>query len=104
MSLSTDRQIPQLPKRLPAGSVYVVEGRVGQHGRLRVSSRFVVMPGGAKLEFPLEPASVELARIESIGGGSRRSIGCRIRPGSRMNRFSRAAKKIALVTGTRHQK
>lgn len=99
---STDCQMPHVPKRLPVGSVYVVEGRVGLRGRFRVSSRFVIMPSGEKLNFPLEPVAVELVRSSPIGGRSDRSLGGRARPNSRTNRL--VAKKIALVTGTRRQK
>jgi hypothetical protein len=63
MSLSTEHQTRNLPKRLPAGTVYVVEGRGGQHGNLRVSSRYVLMPSGQKVEMPAELGRTERARI-----------------------------------------
>jgi hypothetical protein len=99
MSLSTEHQMPQLPNRLPVGSVYVVEGRGGQHGHLRVSSRYVVMPSGEEVEIP-----VELAETQPVRAGSRRLFGRYSRPGSRMKGFSRGAKKFVRVTGTRRQK
>ncbi len=89
MSLSTEHEMPQLPKRLPAGSVYVVEGRVGRHGNLRVSSRYLVMPSGEKVKFPME-----LAAKHPVGAGSRRLFGRDSRPSSRTKEFSRGNKKI----------
>jgi hypothetical protein len=38
-----------LPKRFPIGSTYVVEGRGGEEGDLRVFSRYVVLPGGQRI-------------------------------------------------------
>ena len=60
MGLSMDRQPRALPKRLPAGTVYVVEGRGGDRGNLRVSSRYVVMPSGQKVKFPVELAGTSI--------------------------------------------
>jgi hypothetical protein len=54
MTLPAKRPFTRLPKRLPAGTVYVVEGRGGQYGHLQVSSRYVVMPGGQRLEIPAD--------------------------------------------------
>jgi hypothetical protein len=98
MSLSTDHRMPHLPKRLPVGSVYVVEGRVGQQGRLHVSSRYLVMPSGEKLDIP-----VELARTRPARGATRRLFGRHSPPSSQTKRYLRAAKKISLGTGTRRQ-
>jgi hypothetical protein len=99
MSLSTEHEMPQLPKRLPAGSVYVVEGRVGRHGNLRVSSRYLVMPSGEKVKFPME-----LAAKHPVGAGSRRLFGRDSRPSSRTKEFSRGTKKFAVLRGTRRQR
>ncbi len=52
MRLSTDRQMSRLPRSFPVGAVYVVEGRGGQYGHLRVSSRYVIMPGGQRVDVP----------------------------------------------------
>jgi hypothetical protein len=40
----------RLPKRFPVGTTYVVEGQGGEHGQLLVSSRYVVLPGGQRIE------------------------------------------------------
>ena len=49
MSLSASRKPSRLPKRFPVGSTYVVEGRGGEAGHLRVFSRYVVLPGGRRI-------------------------------------------------------
>jgi len=38
-----------LPKRFPVGAKYVVEGRGGTDGDLRVLSRYVVLPTGRRI-------------------------------------------------------
>jgi hypothetical protein len=38
-----------LPKRFPVGTTYVVEGHGGEGGHLRVFSRYVVLPGGRRI-------------------------------------------------------
>jgi hypothetical protein len=55
MRLSVDRQSSPLPKRFPVGARYVVEGRGGEDGHLRVVSRYVVMPGGQRINVPSDP-------------------------------------------------
>jgi hypothetical protein len=55
MPLSKRHKLSRLPKRLPVGTTFVVEGRTvpancknNQH--LRVFSRFVVLPGGRRID------------------------------------------------------
>ena len=55
MSLPTDRLSAPLPKRFPVGARYVVEGRGGENGHLRVVSRYVVLPGGRRINVPADP-------------------------------------------------
>lgn len=38
--------IEHLPSRFPVGTRYVVEGRRGRSGRLRIISRQVILPSG----------------------------------------------------------
>jgi hypothetical protein len=52
MRLPIDRQSSPLPKRFPVGARYVVEGRGGEDGDLRVFSRYVVLPGGQRINVP----------------------------------------------------
>ena len=37
---------PRLPSRFPVGTHYIVEGEPGKDGKLRIVSRYVVMPSG----------------------------------------------------------
>ena len=46
MQLLASRKRARLPKRFPVGTTYVVEGRGGKDGHLRVYSRYVVLPSG----------------------------------------------------------
>ncbi len=55
MPLSVRHKVSRLPKRFPVGTTFVVEGRaVAGNGKndesLRVFSRFVVLPGGRRIE------------------------------------------------------
>ncbi len=52
MRLPVDRRSSPLPKRFPVGARYVVEGRGGEDGHLRVVSRYVVLPGGQRINVP----------------------------------------------------
>ncbi len=49
MNLHASRQPTQLPESFPVGTTYVVEGRRGQNGSLRVFSRYVVLPSGQRI-------------------------------------------------------
>ncbi len=44
------RQSGGLPRSFPVGAVYVVEGRGGQYGHLRISARYLILPGGRRVE------------------------------------------------------
>jgi hypothetical protein len=44
------RQSGGLPRSFPVGAVYVVEGRGGQYGHLRISARYLIMPGGQRVD------------------------------------------------------
>ena len=52
MSLPIDRLSSRLPRRFPVGAKYVVEGYGGEEGRLRVIARYVVLPGGQRINVP----------------------------------------------------
>jgi hypothetical protein len=49
MHLSASPRTNRLPRRFPVGTTYVVEGRGGEHGDLRVFSRYVVLPSGQRI-------------------------------------------------------
>ncbi len=60
MSLPIDRLSSRLPRRFPVGAKYVVEGYGGDNGKLRVIARYVVLPGGQRINVPSDlsrPAS-----------------------------------------------
>jgi hypothetical protein len=82
--LSASQKPNRLPKRFPVGTTYVVEGSGGQNGDLRVVSRYVVLPGGRRINLtadftgpasPRAPRGRLRARSESLTqtGGNRRS-------------------------------
>jgi hypothetical protein len=52
MSLSIERLRSRLPRRFPVGATYVVEGYGAPEGDLRVIARYVVLPGGCRINIP----------------------------------------------------
>jgi hypothetical protein len=58
MHLSLGRSVSRLPKRFPIGATYVVEGRGGEDGKLRVFSRYVVLPDGQRINLGADPENV----------------------------------------------
>lgn len=62
-----NRQSTALPNSFPPGSVYVVEGRGGERGHLRVSARYVILPGGRRIE-----VSAETVQSKTALGAERR--------------------------------
>lgn len=91
----------RLPKIFPVGATYVVEGRGGKSGHLRVSSRYVVLPNGKRINIPAEPE-----RRVAHQGTQRRQPGSRP-GGGRLGRtpkeFFATAKKIVEPPGTRKE-
>jgi len=47
-------QAGRLPSRFPIGTRYVVEGRGGARGRLRIWSRYLEFPNGKHLDLPID--------------------------------------------------
>jgi hypothetical protein len=43
-----------LPRRFPVGTRYVVEGRGGPQGRLRIQSRYLEFPDGRHVDLPVD--------------------------------------------------
>jgi hypothetical protein len=94
MPFTVRRTLSRLPKRFPVGTTFVVEGRaIAANGKnsenLRVFTRFVVLPGGRRIDLGGDVAAVTRSR--------------RARSRSRQNaapRGSAAAKKIAGERGT----
>jgi hypothetical protein len=69
MHLSSSNKTSRLPKRFPVGTTYVVEGRGGEDGNLRVFSRYVVLPDGQRINLPADPVPVpeEPAERSALG-------------------------------------
>jgi hypothetical protein len=44
----------RLPSRFPVGTRYVIEGRGGGEGRLRIHLRYLEFPDGRQVDLPLE--------------------------------------------------
>jgi len=96
MRLPTDRQLSRLPRSFPVGAVYVVEGRGGQYGHLRVSSRYVIMPGGQRVDVP-----AKLGRTRRARALRRRQPDTLPQANNRaQSRAGARSKKIVLVGGT----
>ena len=95
MRVATEPRRNRLPKSFPVGAVYVVEGKGDERGRLDVSARYVVMPGGKRID-------VAAKRRETTAAPDRRHL--RLvssgRPGTRAKEFSYGTKKISAVAGT----
>jgi hypothetical protein len=67
---------PRLPARFPVGTRYVVEGEPAKGGKLRIVSRYLVMPSGVRYDLmnSAEPASKpDLARKPRLRTAQRRA-------------------------------
>jgi hypothetical protein len=49
-------QTARIPKRVPVGTKYVIEGRSRGAGEVQVFSRYLVFPNGRRLELPSDQA------------------------------------------------
>jgi hypothetical protein len=47
----------RLPSRFPVGTRYVVEGRGGGEGRLRIHLRYLEFPDGRHVDLPVDLAA-----------------------------------------------
>jgi hypothetical protein len=76
MSLPINRPQSRLPQRFPVGAKFVVEGHGGDQGPLRVIARYVVLPGGQRINVPadLSPlAAPRATRPFRRGAGSKQA-------------------------------
>jgi hypothetical protein len=48
--------VDRLPSRFPVGTRYVIEGRGGGDGRLRVHVRYLEFPDGRHVDLPVDLA------------------------------------------------
>jgi hypothetical protein len=106
MHLSESHKAGRLPKRFPVGTTYVVEGRGGEEGHLRVFSRYVVLPGGQRinlagdLEADFGSAASPRASHPPLGRSRNRSE--RQAQNGEKRRSARAKKIMAGAGTTRH--
>jgi hypothetical protein len=49
--------VDRLPSRFPVGTRYVIEGRGGAQGRLRIHLRYLEFPDGRHVELPVDVAA-----------------------------------------------
>jgi len=93
MGLSLKGRLSRLPKRFPVGATYVVEGRTGKDGYLRVFSRYVILPGGRRITVPADCGARPRTRTASRRGGHHhtgRANGRAVRVLGRKNIFAEA--------------
>ena len=62
-----------LPARLPAGTRYVIEGRPGKAGKMRIVSRQLILPNGKQFDLNAEgfgrPANTKRRKRTAHRGG-----------------------------------
>jgi hypothetical protein len=95
MGLPANRLSRRMPKRFPVGATYVVEGRNGAHGVLRVLSRYVLLPDGKRIDVPVDLAR-PLPPRAPVSRRQRNPKQSRAKSPS-----SRGRKKIAVGGGTK---
>ena len=57
-----DSPADRLPSRFPVGTRYVVEGRGGDAGRLRIHLRYLEFPDGRHVDLPVDLADSTRSR------------------------------------------
>ncbi len=60
-------QVDRLPSRFPVGTRYVLEGRGGGEGRLRIHLRYLEFPDGRHVELPVDLADRTRSRRRRRG-------------------------------------
>ncbi len=99
MGVSINRSPGQLPRRFPVGATYVVEGYGGEEGKLRMIARYVVLPGGRRINVPADlltavaPRALAFRRRASAKRASAKQFAPKNRP-------ARGGKKFAARRGT----
>ena len=62
MALSKSRLEARLPREFPVGAKYIVEGYGGADGQLRVTTRYVLLPGGQRFNVSGQASSFSRGR------------------------------------------
>jgi hypothetical protein len=101
MHLPAHRKQGGLPKRFPVGTTYVVEGRGDPEGQLCVFSRYVVLPGGERINLAADLGAAAMPRNRRIRNRGPRAVQKSVarRPGKRR---AERTKKIMATAGTTH--
>ena len=96
MRSPVERLPRRLPRRFPVGATYVIEGYGTQEGDLRVIARYVVLPGGRRINVPADlsrSTASPRARAFHRAGNPEQSRA--------KSRSERGGKKIVARRGTR---
>ena len=48
-------QVDRVPKRVPVGTKYIIEGKSRGEGQVHIFSRYLVFPDGRCLDLPSDP-------------------------------------------------
>jgi hypothetical protein len=56
---------PRLPARFPVGTRYIVEGEPAKGGKLRIVSRYLVMPSGVRYDLMNAAKPIRKSRLRS---------------------------------------
>jgi hypothetical protein len=99
MYLPANRKQARLPKRFPVGTTYVVEGRGDPEGHLRVFSRYVVLPGGERINLAADLSAAATPRNRRIRSSGPRQVQ-KIAARSLGKRRAERSKKIIATAGT----
>ncbi len=97
MGLPINRSQNRLPQRFPVGATYVVEGFGAEEGAFRVIARYVILPGGRRINVPADVAPPASSRALAF---RRRSDSKQSSQSPQKSRSPRAAKKFAARRGT----
>jgi hypothetical protein len=99
MYLPANRKQGRLPKRFPVGTTYVVEGRGDPEGHLCVFSRYVVLPGGERINLAADLSAAATPRNRRVHCRGPRAAQKGAPPRTGKQRAERT-KKIMATAGT----
>jgi|HubBroStandDraft_4_1064222.scaffolds.fasta_scaffold153494_1 hypothetical protein len=97
MALSTADRSASVPRRLPVGATYVVEGYGGGEGKLRVIARYLVLPDGNRINLRGELSQQASGSAPRAQTARRRSHSKQSSP---KRRSARAHEKFSARRGT----
>jgi len=89
MGIAMNRSQGRLPRRFPVGATYVVEGYGGEEGKLRVIARYLVLPGGRRINVPADLSTATAPRALAFRRrASAKQSGPKTRPSSGGKKFA----------------